>query len=153
MDKTTDMEQQNTESGKKSGINAANLYQTIPVMEEQLLVDKKVVETGKVKISKTVTRQETSVDIPLVHEEYDIQRVPINKYVEKAPPAVRHEGDTMIVPVLREVLVVEKHYEIMEEIHITKRKVEKQETQQVTLLKENIHIERTTNKTDNEGGD
>jgi len=67
--------------------------------------------------------------------------------VDTPPPAMRYEGDTTIIPVLREVMVVQKRYEIMEEIRITKRKTESTDTQQVILRKEEVNIERSSNDT------
>lgn len=118
---------------------------TIPVIEEQLRVEKKVVETGKVHVSKKVIEQETAVTMPVTEETYDVQRVPINQVVETPPPPVRYEGDTMIIPVLREVMVVKKHYEIIEEIRLTKQTQQHQQTEQVTLLKEQVTVERSGN--------
>jgi len=115
---------------------------TIPVIEEQVLIDKKVVESGKVRITKVVHEQEVPVEIPLVLEEHDIRRVPVNQYVETAPPPVRYEGDTMIIPVVHEVLVVEKRLLVVEELHVTKTQVQKQDTQHITLRKEEVIVER-----------
>ena len=117
--------------------------QVIPVVREQVTVGKKLVETGKVRISKKVSEDQTSVSIPLMREEYDVQRVPVNQVVDTPPPAMRYEGDTAIIPVLREVMVVQKRYEITEEIRITKRRTESTDTQQVSLRKEEVHIERS----------
>jgi uncharacterized protein (TIGR02271 family) len=124
--------------------------QTIPVIEEQVRVSKRMVETGKVHISKKVTEQQTSVSLPLIHEQFDVERVPVNQVVDTPPPAMRYEGDTTIIPVLREVMVVQKHYEIMEEIRITKRKTETTDTQQVSLRKEEVQVERRGNDTNRE---
>ena len=93
------------EARQAAGSNAADT-QVIPVLQEQVTVGKRVVETGKVQISKTVTEDQTSVSIPLTREEYDVERIPVNQVVETPPPALRYEGDTAIIPVLREVLVV-----------------------------------------------
>ena len=135
---------------QSTGTRTTEATQVIPVLQEQVTVGKRLVETGKVHISKTVTEDQTSVSIPLMHEEYDVERVPVNKVVETAPPALRYEGDTAIIPVLREVLVVQKHYEITEEIRITKRKTETTDTQQVNLRKEEVHIERSPINPDRE---
>ena len=115
----------------------------IPVVEEQVTVSKRVIETGKVRISKKVSEQQTSVSIPLVREQYDVERVPVNEVVDTPPAAMRYEGDTTIIPVLREVMVVQKRYEIVEEIRITKRKTETTDTQQVNLRKEEVTIDRS----------
>ena len=114
----------------------------IPVVEEQVHIDKQVVESGSVRITKVVSEQEVPIDIPLMHEEHDIKRVPINQYVESAPPPVRYEGDTMIIPVVREVLTVQKRLLVVEELHVTKSQVQTQESQQVTLRKEEVRVER-----------
>ena len=85
-----------------------------------------------------------------MHEQYDVERVPVNQVVDTPPPAMRYEGDTTIIPVLREVLVVQKRYEITEEIRITRRRTENTETQNISLRKENVHIERTGTDTNRE---
>src|SRR6476661_6041401 len=94
---------------------AAEAGQVIPVLQEQVTVGKRLVETGKVHISKKVTEDQTTVSIPLMQEAYDVERVPVNQVVDTPPPALRYEGETAIIPVLREVLVVQKRYEITEE--------------------------------------
>lgn len=121
---------------------------TIPVIEEQLRVEKKVVETGKVHVSKKVIEHETSVTVPLNEETYDVQRVPINQVMETPPQPVRYEGDTMIIPVVREILVVQKHYEVVEEIRLTRQTQQRQQTEQVTLLKEQVTVDRTGTEND-----
>lgn len=113
----------------------------IPVVEERLKVEKKVVEAGKVKISKKVKEEEKTVDIPVSQEEVQVERIPVNRFVETAPQ-IRYEGETMIVPVLREVVVVEKRIELIEEIHITKKIHQTQVSQQVTLRTEEVTVER-----------
>ena len=130
---------QQTQIGDVADDNA----RVIPVMQEQVTVGKRMVETGKLRISKKVTEDQTSVSIPLVQEQYDVERVPVNQVVDTPPAAMRYEGDTTIIPVLREVLVVQKRYEIIEEIRITKHRSENTETQNVTLRKEDVQIERT----------
>ncbi|WP_207431515.1 YsnF/AvaK domain-containing protein [Sabulibacter ruber] len=115
---------------------------TIPVIEERVHLDKQVVEKGTVRIVKTVNEQEIPVNIPLLQEEHDIQRVPVNEYVDTPPPPIRYEGDTMIIPILQEVMVVQKRLMVVEELHITKHRVQTQETQHVNLRREEIRVER-----------
>ena len=116
--------------------------QTIPVVEEQLRVDKKVVESGRVHLSKKVVENETAVSLPLTEETYDIERVPVNQIVDEPPQPMRHEGNTTIIPVVREVMVVQKRYEIIEEIRLTKNITQEQHTEQVTLRREQVDIDR-----------
>ncbi len=117
----------------------------IPVIEEQLQVGKKVVETGSVRVRKIVHEEEVKVETPVVVEKLDIERIPINQYVESAPPAVRYEGDVMIVPILEEVVVVEKRLRLVEELRITKRQEHTQVSQPVILRKEEVIVDRRDN--------
>src|SRR5688500_14883976 len=79
-----------------------NETNNIPVIKENGLVDKKVVETGKVIISKTVSEEKQVLNTPVFHEEVDIKTVAVNRFTDTMPEAVRYEGDTMIIPVIRE---------------------------------------------------
>ncbi len=114
----------------------------IPVIEEQLHADKKVVETGRVKVSKTVTQREESVTLPLDQEEVKVERVVRNEIVKGEIPQIRHEGDTTIIPVLREEVVVKKRLMLVEELHITKKRSRVQHTENIILRKEEATIEK-----------
>ena len=114
----------------------------IPVVQENVVVGKRVIETGKVRILKTVTEQQETIDIPLVQEDIQVERVPLNQYVDVLPPAVRYEGDVTIIAVVKEVLVVEKRLLLVEEVRVTKNKVQTNETQEVSLRTEDIQVER-----------
>ena len=54
----------------------------IPVMEERLDVRTRRLETGLVRISKTVQEREQVVDEPLVREEIQVERVKFLRYGE-----------------------------------------------------------------------
>jgi uncharacterized protein (TIGR02271 family) len=113
----------------------------IPVIEEQINVVKRPVEKGRVRITKTVQEREEVVDIPLIEEEVEVNHVPINQLVDRTE-AIRHEGDTMIVPVYEEVLVVRKRLMLKEELHITRRRREVNRPQTVTVRREEVEVER-----------
>jgi len=81
------------------------------------------------------------VDEPLMREEYDVERVPIDEFVD-GPVGPRHEGETLIEPVLEEVLVVEKRLVVREELRITRRRTEERKPQRVKLLSEEVSVER-----------
>lgn len=122
----------------------------LPVVEEQLRVDKKVVETGRVRVSKTVQEYTETLDLPLLHEEYEVQRIPVNQFVEVPPEALRKEGDAFVIPVLKEVLVTETRLLLVEEIRLTRRQVETRYTETVPLRREEVRIERQRDSSDEE---
>ena len=119
---------------------------TIKVLEEQLKVEKRELETGRVRITKKVIEHTEDIDIPLVGEEVSVERVLVNKYIEGLPPQVRYEGEKMIIPVVKEVLVVEKKLLLVEELWVTKHQVHNNETQQVSLKKEEVTVERVNSE-------
>jgi uncharacterized protein (TIGR02271 family) len=114
----------------------------VPVVEESLEVGKRAVETGRVRISKTVREREEVIDEPLMQEEVDVQRVPVNRVVD-GPVPIRYEGETMIIPLLEEELVVvEKRLVLREELHVMRRRVDVRKPQTVTLRSEEATVER-----------
>ena len=123
----------------------------VPVVAEQLEVQKRVVEGGGVRIRKTVSEREEVVDEPLLREEVHVRRVPVGRVVD-GPVPVRHVGDTMIVSLLEEVLVVEKRLMLKEELHITKEKVESYRPQRVRLRTEEAVVERVGDAAPGRGG-
>jgi uncharacterized protein (TIGR02271 family) len=113
----------------------------MPVVAETLDVQKRKVQMGGVRIKKVVHEREEVVDEPLMREEVQVKRVPVNRVVD-APVPVRHVGNTMIISLLEEVLVVEKRLMLKEELHITKGEIETFKPQRVTLRTEEAVVER-----------
>lgn len=124
-----------------SEIEAHDRTVVIPVFEEEAFLDKKIVETGKVRLSKRVSEHEELIDEPLRREEVSVERVAVNQYVDE-PPQVRHEGDVLIIPVVEEKLVVEKRLVLIEELRVRKQIVETHQPQSVTLRKETVDVSR-----------
>lgn len=93
----------------------------IPVVEERIEVSTEVVDTGRVlRLRKQVQDVPTEVRVPVATEVVDVQRVPIGRVVDE-PPAVRHEGNVIVVPVVEERLVTRKELVLVEEIRLTRR--------------------------------
>ncbi len=67
--------------------------------------------------------------------------MPINRVAE-GPTLVRYEGETMIVSVLEEVLVVETRLLLTEELRITTRRTDTHQPVPVTVRREDVTIER-----------
>lgn len=115
----------------------------IPVVQEELHIDKRTVETGRgVRVHKTVTEEAIRIDEPVAQRGLEIEHVPINAWVEGPVPVQRHEGDTLVVPVLEEVLVVEKRLRLKEEIRITAKASYRHASEQAVLRSEQVSVER-----------
>ncbi len=121
--------------------------QVIEVVQEHIVVSKETVDTARVVVHKRVVEEERTLNIPLIQEGYEVEHHPIKKIVDTMPE-VRQEEDRVVIPVVREVLVVEKRYEIVEEVHVIKRRTEVPHMQDITLLKEVVDVERIPIKRD-----
>lgn len=119
----------------------------VPIVEETFSVRTEEREVGKVRIEKTVREEEEAVAVPLITSEVEVRRVPVDRVVDE-PVSERREGDTLILPVFEEVLVVEKKLHLKEEIHITTKRTTREQTEHVTLRKEEVAIERDETEED-----
>ena len=114
---------------------------SVPVIEEELEVGKRRVEGDRVSV-RTVPRERTEVvEQPLESMEVEIERIAIDREIDTAPE-IRNDGDTMIIPIVEERLVVEKRLFLREEIHVHRRRVVTQFRQNVTLRSQEVVVER-----------
>ena len=117
--------------------------EAVPLLEEEMRVDKRSVATGKVRVRSVVDTIEEVARAALAEDRVEVTRVPLNREVSAAPP-VRTEGEVTIVPVMEEVLVVEKRLVLKEELHIRRRVTHENVEVPVTLRKQRAVIERLT---------
>ena len=114
----------------------------VPVVAEELTVEKRQVTRGTVRIHTRVETREEVVDEPLLHEEIAVERVPVNALVEGEAPIPHYENEVFVIPILEEVLVVQKRLLLKEEVRVTRRSTTMSKPQQVTLRREVVEIER-----------
>ncbi|AXC16014.1 hypothetical protein ACPOL_6804 (plasmid) [Acidisarcina polymorpha] len=114
----------------------------IPVLEEQLDVQKREVVTGTVRLQKVVEEREVLVDEPLEATTYAIERVPLNLEIAVAP-GIRQEGETTIYPVVEEVVVVHKKLLLREEVRVTRQTVTTRNPQVMKIRVEDVIVERS----------
>ncbi len=112
----------------------------IPVIREEVRVTRRRVERGGVRVHKRVEEREEVVEQPTYREEVTVERVTLGQPIDTVVTP-RQEGDTLIIPVLEEMLVVEKRLVLKEEIRITKRRIEEMEQARILLREEHVDIE------------
>lgn len=113
----------------------------VPLLAEEIKIAREKFVTGGVRVHKTVVEQVETIDEPTLQEEVTVERITVNSFVNE-PPAVRYEGDTMIVPLLKEVLVVEKKLVLYEEIRITKKHSTSRNPQNIVVRREEATLEK-----------
>jgi uncharacterized protein (TIGR02271 family) len=112
----------------------------IPLLREELEIDRRTMERT-IRIHKTVEERVETVEEPVVSESVEIDRVPVERFVDEAPP-IREEGDVTIIPILEEVLVVEKRLMVREEVRIRRRTERHTDRRDVPLRREDVRVER-----------
>ena len=116
-------------------------HERIPVVEETVTVDRRRNVTGVVRASTVTHEDVVVVDEPMLSEQVNIERVPIDRFVD-APLPVRQEGETTIIPVVEEVVVVEKRLKLVEEVRLTKRQTIKHKPQTIAARRQEVIVDR-----------
>ena len=117
---------------------------SVPVVEEQVVVAKRRRVTGAVRVATRTREEERLVDEPYDVEEVEVQRVPVEgggRWVD-APVPDRQEGDTTVVSVHEEVVVVETRLRVVEEVRLTRRRSTRRHAERVTVRREEALVER-----------
>ena len=108
---------------------------------EQLSIGRRRIEGDTVRVTSVTHQHEHLIDETLTHERVEIERVAIGQVVDVAPP-VREEGDVTIIPVVEEVVVVERRLILKEEIHMRRVQHTEQHRETVTLRRQEALITR-----------
>lgn len=113
----------------------------IPLVEERLVTSKREVETGRVRVRTLVEEQETIVRETLRHATVEVERVPVDREIDEIP-AIREEDGVTVIPVVREVLMVEKKLILVEEIRLRRCTQTEEYAQPVLLKSQRAVVER-----------
>lgn len=114
-------------------------HMTVPVVEERLNVSKRPVELGDLEIRKTVDQVQDTRRLPLTFDQVDVEHVAVNRPLD-APLEPHYEGDVYVIPVMEEVLVIEKRLVLKEEIRIRKSQAVSEQQINETLRREHVEI-------------
>jgi uncharacterized protein (TIGR02271 family) len=106
---------------------------------EGFTVARRSVAGDTVRVETTTRTQDHHIDEPLPHTRVEVERIPIGRTVTAVPP-VREEGDTTILPVVEEVIVVEHRLILKEEVHIRRVQVAERHTETVTTREQTAEI-------------
>ena len=113
----------------------------VPIIQEEVHADAVPVATGGVRVTKRVDTHNEIVEQELRKSHVDVKRVKTNRVVD-GPQPMRREGNTLIVPVVSEVLRIEKQWVVTEEIHLVQREEQETVRETVPVNQESAHIER-----------
>jgi stress response protein YsnF len=115
---------------------------TLSLLEERATIDKRTVTTGKVSVVTHTETVEELVRAVLEGEEADVVTVELDQTVSGPAPQIRTEDGVTIIPVLEEVLVVEKRLVLKREIRIRTRPTSETVEIPVSLRKQRAKVDR-----------
>jgi stress response protein YsnF len=113
----------------------------IPLVEERASTGKREVETGRVRVHTRVDERIEVIRQELARDEVEIERVPMNRHIDEMPK-IREEKGVTIVPVVEEVLVIEKKLMLVEEIRMSRKRSYETYERPVTLRSQRAEVER-----------
>ena len=114
----------------------------IPLFEEQVHVAKRDVVSDQLRVTTSVEERAVLIEDSVERGDLRVERVPVDRPVTEAPQP-RQEGDTLIVSVVEERLVVEKRLFVIEEVRITRTSTTERVAIPETVRVMHATVERT----------
>jgi uncharacterized protein (TIGR02271 family) len=150
---TPEEQEQSQITDKTAGEKTQDTEQTvIPLQAEEVSVSKKRVVTGQVRVA-TVTRQhEQLVEELLERNHVEVERTAVNREVDEAP-TVREDGDTLIIPIVEEVVVVQRRLVLKEEIRISRKRETQPYQERVVVRRQEAVITRLPDESNQTAAD
>ena len=115
----------------------------LPIVEERLVPVKRVVDLGELRLHKSVEHVEDVVRQSVTRDDLVIERVPANRPLD-APLEPRIDGDWLVIPIMEEVLVVQKRLMLTEEVRIRKRQLTEEQEVRELVRHERVELEDAT---------
>lgn len=95
----------------------------LTLVEEVARVEKRDVVTGRVRIATRTDTVDQTVRETLEGQTVEVSRISVDRMLLPGEPVpqIRTEGELTVIPVLEEVLVVEKRLVLKEELRVLRR--------------------------------
>jgi len=130
------------ETARGNAVGAMNAGDTIKVMKEDLVVGKREVEAGGVRVTSHVVETPVQEQVTLHEERVTIERRPVN---ERVAGTEVFRDQTIEARATAEEAVVGKDVRVVEEIGIRKEAADRVETVRDTVRRTEIDVENTSN--------
>jgi len=128
----------------------SNIYHgneiVIPIIEEELIISKRDVETGGVRVNTHVEEVPVQEQVTLREENVQVQRRPVNRPVSDADLAALQTGP-IEVRETAEQAVVSKEARVVEEVTVAKDVAERTETIRDTVRRVEVDVDQAPDST------
>ncbi|MXP66098.1 DUF2382 domain-containing protein [Roseomonas sp. M0104] len=115
----------------------------IPLVAERVAIARRVMETGRVRVNLSTTTEDALIRETLSGERVEVERVVLGHEVATAPNVREEEdGAVLVVPVLEEILVVERRLVLKEEVRIRRIATTETVAETIPLRRQVASVER-----------
>lgn len=114
----------------------------VPLHKEEATISRRVIAGDTVRISTVTEQREHVVDEPVFRERVEIEHVAVGRDIETVPEIVQN-GDVTIIPVVEEILVVQRRLMLKEELHVRRVRDTAQHHEVVLLREQKAVVTRT----------
>jgi uncharacterized protein (TIGR02271 family) len=125
----------------RKGTDDGGHPQSLRLWAEEVSFDREKVEIGRVRVRVVTREHDETVEIPLTKETVEVERVAIGREID-AMPASRQEGDTLVVPVVEEVIITQRRLVLKEELRLKRVRTTEQHRETVILRRQEAIVER-----------
>jgi uncharacterized protein (TIGR02271 family) len=134
-----------TNTGTNIGTSQGN-EQIIPVVEEELIVGKREVERGSVRVRSYVTEKPVHEQVRLREERVNVERRPVERNLESVGAEAFQER-TIDMTATSEEAVIGKNARVVEEVVVSKTAGERVEEVSDTVRRTDVEIDRDSDST------
>ncbi len=114
----------------------------LPVIEEQIKIGKREVNTGGVRVRQSVTETPVEETVTLREEHVNVERRPVDRAVDDANMSGAFKEGVIEVTETAEEAVVSKQARVVEEVVVNREAVEREETIRDTVRRTDVDVEQ-----------
>ena len=113
----------------------------VSIVEEQLQVDKRLVETDRVRVRTVTDERMVTLESQVERGVLDVERIAVDREVDVAPPP-REDGDVLVISIVEERAEIVTRLFVVEELRIRRLSVTEAVTLPATLRTMRAVVER-----------
>ncbi len=113
----------------------------IALSEEQIVINKRFVETALVRLHKFTEERTETIEVPLTSVTWGVEHVPMDRVLVQTP-GIRQEGKTTVYPVVEERVTILRELVLVEEVRVTRMEATTVQRSTQVLRRERVAEER-----------
>ena len=117
---------------------------SIPIVEEEVKVGKRAVQSGAVRVRSYVTERPVEETVELTSERLEVERRPVNRPVAAGDAGEAFREQSVEVTETEEEPVISKEARVVEEVVLGKKVEKRQEQVRETARRSEVEVERST---------